>query len=61
YHPISQLVYAAGREQVTHAWVAGRLLVSEGRLTTLDEGQLIDRTSHWRDRIMAADADRKVD
>ncbi|MCU7874195.1 MAG: TRZ/ATZ family hydrolase [Candidatus Thiodiazotropha sp. (ex Lucinoma borealis)] len=61
YHPISQLVYAAGREQVTHAWVAGRLLVSEGRLTTLDEGQLIDRTSHWRDRIMAADADSKVD
>ncbi|MCU7887515.1 MAG: TRZ/ATZ family hydrolase [Candidatus Thiodiazotropha sp. (ex Lucinoma aequizonata)] len=61
YHPISQLVYAAGREQLTHVWVGGRLLVSEGRLTTLDEGQLIDRTRHWMDRIMAADADSKVD
>ncbi|MCU7931682.1 MAG: TRZ/ATZ family hydrolase [Candidatus Thiodiazotropha sp. (ex Codakia rugifera)] len=58
YHPISQLVYAAGREQVTHVWVAGRLLVSEGRLTTLDEDRLIDRTNQWRDRILAADADQ---
>ncbi|MEJ2608788.1 MAG: TRZ/ATZ family hydrolase [Candidatus Thiodiazotropha sp.] len=51
YHPISQLVYAAGREQVSHVWVAGRQLVSNGALTTLDEETLIQRASYWRDRI----------
>ncbi|MCU7904564.1 MAG: TRZ/ATZ family hydrolase [Candidatus Thiodiazotropha sp. (ex Epidulcina cf. delphinae)] len=55
YHPISQLVYAAGREQVTHVWVAGRLLVSDGALTTLDVAKLNARASHWGERILAAD------
>ncbi|MCU7922383.1 MAG: amidohydrolase family protein, partial [Candidatus Thiodiazotropha sp. (ex Dulcina madagascariensis)] len=55
YHPISQLVYAAGREQVTHVWVAGRLLVNDGALTTLDVAQLNARASHWGERILAAD------
>jgi 5-methylthioadenosine/S-adenosylhomocysteine deaminase len=58
YHPISQLVYAAGREQVTHVWVAGRHLVSEGSLTTLDEQALVDRATHWGESIIAADADK---
>ncbi len=30
YHPISQIVYAAGREQVSQVWVAGRQLVRNG-------------------------------
>ncbi|MBT2969424.1 MAG: N-ethylammeline chlorohydrolase [gamma proteobacterium symbiont of Ctena orbiculata] len=57
YHPISQLVYAAGREQVTHVWVAGRHLVSEGSLTTLDLQQLAARSKDWRERILATDVD----
>ncbi|MES9990432.1 MAG: TRZ/ATZ family hydrolase [Candidatus Thiodiazotropha sp.] len=57
YHPISQLVYAAGREQVSHVWVAGRHLVSEGNLTTLDLGQLKTRATEWRERILATDVD----
>jgi 5-methylthioadenosine/S-adenosylhomocysteine deaminase len=56
YHPISQLVYAAGREQVTHVWVAGRAVVSQGRLTTLDDQQLMTGSSDWRERIMKADS-----
>ncbi len=31
YDPVSHLVYAAGREHVTHVWVNGELRVSEGR------------------------------
>ncbi|MES9945153.1 MAG: TRZ/ATZ family hydrolase [Candidatus Thiodiazotropha sp.] len=58
YHPISQLVYAAGREQVTHVWVAGRPVVSEGSLTTLDTQQMMAQTVDWRERIMASDVDR---
>ncbi|MES9894951.1 MAG: TRZ/ATZ family hydrolase [Candidatus Thiodiazotropha endolucinida] len=57
YHPISQLVYAAGREQVTHVWVAGRPVVSAGSLTTLDTQQLLKRTDEWRERIFASDVD----
>ncbi len=51
YHPISQLVYACGREQVRHVWVAGRPLVSEGSLTTLDAERLLQRADHWRGKI----------
>ena len=51
YHPISQLVYSCGRSQVAHVWVAGRQLVSEGRLTTLDTERLLQRADHWRLRI----------
>jgi 5-methylthioadenosine/S-adenosylhomocysteine deaminase len=32
YDPVSQLVYAAGREHVTHVWVGGRLLLREREL-----------------------------
>jgi 5-methylthioadenosine/S-adenosylhomocysteine deaminase len=32
YDPVSHLVYAAGREHVTHVWVNGELRVSDGEL-----------------------------
>jgi 5-methylthioadenosine/S-adenosylhomocysteine deaminase len=51
YDPVSHLVYAAGREHVSHVWVNGELLVEEGRLTRLDVGELTARATSWRDRI----------
>ena len=54
YHPISQLVYACGRDQVQDVWVAGRQLVSEGRLTTLDSARLLERSTYWQARIAEA-------
>ena len=36
YDPISQLVYATPAHQVTHTWVAGKCLMRERELTTLD-------------------------
>src|SRR5262249_47490842 len=36
FDPVSHLVYAAGREHVSHVWVAGELLVDNGRLTRLE-------------------------
>ncbi|MFP5344315.1 MAG: TRZ/ATZ family hydrolase, partial [Gammaproteobacteria bacterium] len=41
YDPVSQLVYAAGRHQVTDVWVAGRRLLHERTLTTLDEQAIL--------------------
>ncbi len=51
YHPLSQLVYAAGREQVTDVWVAGRQLLREGELTTLDREDLLARAEAWRGKL----------
>ncbi|HDO33864.1 MAG TPA: TRZ/ATZ family hydrolase, partial [Chromatiales bacterium] len=55
YHPISQLIYAAGRHQVTDVWVAGRALLEERVLTTLDPIPVRERARAWRARIAATD------
>jgi 5-methylthioadenosine/S-adenosylhomocysteine deaminase len=51
YDPISHLVYAAGREHVSHVWVNGRMLLDEGELTTLDEQELLHRAEFWREQM----------
>jgi 5-methylthioadenosine/S-adenosylhomocysteine deaminase len=48
YDPVSHLVYAAGRSDVTHVWVAGELLVDDRRFTRLDEADVIARAQRWR-------------
>lgn len=53
YNPVSQLVYAAGREQVTDVWVAGQHLLKNRRLTRQDENDLINRATRWQQRITA--------
>ena len=53
YDPLSHLIYAAGREHVTHVWVNGELLVEDGRLTRLDTGELAAKTAYWREKIKA--------
>ena len=53
YHPISQLVYAAGRHQVTDVWVAGQRLLADRRLTTLDLDEILQRARDWREKIHA--------
>ena len=37
YNPISHLVYAANSNQVSDVWVAGKQLLAQGQLTTIDE------------------------
>lgn len=51
YHPISQLVYATGREQVTHVWVAGKPLLNERQLTTIDLDNVLDHANEWANKI----------
>ncbi len=55
YNPISQLVYACGREQVSDVWVAGKHLLKEGRLTTLDETDIKRRALAWGEKIATKD------
>ncbi len=51
YDPVSQIVYAAGREQVTHLWVAGRALMRERALTTLEEAAVASEALEWQARL----------
>ncbi|MDD4880733.1 MAG: TRZ/ATZ family hydrolase [Gallionellaceae bacterium] len=53
YDPISQLVYSAGREQVRHVWVAGEMVVKDGRCLSIDEAHLVRHARQWRERIAA--------
>ena len=53
YHPLSQLVYAVSRRQVSDVWVAGRRVLTERRLTTLDSDEIIRKARNWRTRIAA--------
>lgn len=55
YHPISQLVYATGRNQVSDVWVNGKHLLKSRELTTLDQGAIIARACHWAEKIGFAD------
>ena len=54
YNPISQLVYATSRHQVTDVWVAGRRLLANRQLTTLDSAELIRRARDWGCKIAIA-------
>lgn len=51
YHPISQIVYAASRNQVTDVWVAGKQLMKNRQLLTLDEKELLKKAQNWRNKI----------
>ena len=55
YQPLSQLVYAASRDQVRHVWVAGRQLVRDGVALTLDREAILTQARDWGARIAAAD------
>jgi 5-methylthioadenosine/S-adenosylhomocysteine deaminase len=54
FDPISHLVYAASREQVTDAWVAGEHLLRERNLVRIDAADLAARAASWRDRVIVA-------
>lgn len=51
YDPLAQLVYCVSREQVTDVWIAGRSLLSDGRLTHMDIPDLLLRAQRWQQRI----------
>ncbi len=51
YDPISQIVYAAGREQVTNVWVAGKQLLNNRKLSNIDEKTLLADVAQWQQRV----------
>ncbi len=52
YDALSHIVYAAGRENVTHVWVAGRLLVEERVFTSIAEADLDKQILLWQTKLI---------
>lgn len=51
YCPVSQIVYAASRQQVTDVWVAGKRLLQQRQTTTVDIDELQTRVAIWQQRL----------
>ena len=51
YDPASHLFHAAGREHVSHSWVAGELLLDNRVLTQLDINELKTKAARWQERF----------
>lgn len=51
YNPGSQLLYTQAGANVSHVWVAGKALVDNGKLTTVHEGEISAKASHWQRKI----------
>lgn len=51
FDPASHLVYVAGREQVTHTWVAGRLAMYNGTPLEINISELLDLAGLWHTRM----------
>ncbi len=53
YDPVSQLVYAAGRQHVTDVWIDGARKLRDGAVVGLDTSVLIANARRWQQRIAA--------
>lgn len=54
FDPISQLVYTDSSRNVSHVWIAGKALLKDQQLTTLDEDQIRKMAQQWQTRITEA-------
>lgn len=51
YDPVSHLVYASSRDQVTDVWVGGKGLMHNRELTTLSAPDIIEKAQAWKEKI----------
>ena len=55
YHPISHIVYASSRHQVSNVWVNGHQLLRDRALTQLDEAAIVKKVQIWQEKILKSD------
>ncbi len=58
HNVVSQLVYAASSRQVSDVWVAGKRLLAEGKLTTIDLDGVLDSARKWQARLAGMEQNR---
>ncbi|MFA7320536.1 MAG: TRZ/ATZ family hydrolase [Dokdonella sp.] len=54
YNAVSQLIYAAGRHQVSDVWIAGVRKLRNRELTGMDTTEILSKARRWRERIATA-------
>ncbi len=52
YNPLSQITYSASRNQVSDVWVAGKQLLKNHSLTTIDLTALKAKIKDWHSRLV---------
>ena len=52
-NPISHLVYAVNSRQVSDVWIAGKRIVQNRALTTLDREKMLAKAKRWSEKISA--------
>jgi 5-methylthioadenosine/S-adenosylhomocysteine deaminase len=55
FDPISQIVYASSRHQITDVWVAGKQLLKSRQLTTFETAELALIIEKWQKRLMESE------
>lgn len=51
YHPLSQIIYSTSRTQISDVWSAGRQILKNRELTTINEKELLEKAQIWRKKI----------
>ena len=51
YDPISQLIYTATRDQISHVWVAGKVLLKDKKFTSLNTEKLKYDVQAWQEKL----------
>lgn len=51
FDPVSHVVYAAARENVSHVWVAGELVARDRRLVKTETHELLAISALWQNRL----------
>ncbi|MBL4606437.1 MAG: amidohydrolase family protein, partial [Pseudomonadales bacterium] len=51
YNPVSQIVFSAGRENVTDTWVAGKALMNQRQLNFSNEKSAVAFAKTWQTKI----------
>ena len=54
YDPVSQIVYSSSRNQVTDVWIAGKQLLNNRELTTINEEQVRQKAKYWQEKLREA-------
>ncbi len=52
YNPMSTIVYAANRLQVSHVWIDGKCLLKNGEFTEAPTQEILNKANYWKDKAM---------
>ena len=52
FNPFSQIIYSCNKSQISDVWIAGKQLLKDGELLTIDEQELLLSAQWWQEKIL---------